>query len=226
MRSLVAALLVLTAAAPLQPQEQQPQQPQPSRAASCGETPALHQTREYYDAVVDGIYPPIPASRGITITIGEEKKLALHTDGEKFQLWTDTMDVHAKNVWDFLDELDNACSLPSDPADAVKLLNINWESRDLSEAQFEQLHEDFMSALSRYVPSVEERSAYFMKTKYLGGGVDAKYYRIVYDNSWQHFEIQDWDLPIDHRIDPMIDWVHELQKTAETSFHRPFGREK
>ncbi|MGH9741236.1 MAG: hypothetical protein ACRD51_02665, partial [Candidatus Acidiferrum sp.] len=89
---------------------------------------------------------------------------------------------------------------------------------------FEEIHTDFMTALNGYFSAVQERSAHFLKTKLQGGGVDASNYPIVYDNSWQHLKILDWDLPLDNRIDPMIDWIHKFQELAEQRFQRPVGQ--
>jgi hypothetical protein len=226
MRILLAGALALLWAAPLWPQGQQPQQTQPSQGANCGNTPALHQTTQYYDDVVRAIHPPFPASQGITILVGDEKKLVLHTDGEKFQLWTDTLDMPAKNIWTFLNDLDDACHLPLNPADVVGLLKVKWQSQEISRAEFERLHTDFMTALAQYASGVQKKSAYFLATRAEAFYLDASDYTIVYDNTYQHFQIQAPDVPDDHKVDPMIEWVHELQKAAEDSFHRPFGREK
>ena len=73
--------------------------------------------------------------------------------------------------WEFLADLAESCRLPADPADAVRLLNIRWESKQLQREQFESLHWDFMTALTEYVTTVRERSAYFMAKNLQGGGV-------------------------------------------------------
>jgi hypothetical protein len=155
-----------------------------------------------------------------------ETKLFLHTDGTKFEVWMGTAEVPGNNLWNFLEDLADSCRLPPDPASSVKLLNIRWKTNELQRTQFEQLHRDFATALSQYVTLVAERSSYFMKTQGHGGGVDASSYPIVYDNSWEHFTIQEWDLPVGGQTTPMIKWVHELQKFAEGQFHISLGRER
>ncbi|MGC2528616.1 MAG: hypothetical protein WA639_12770 [Candidatus Acidiferrum sp.] len=224
---LVILAIALCSTSPL-PSKQE-QKATPISGVSCENAARALVSGEYVYGALKHVWPPsFPTSGGIAVAVEVKPavKLLLHTDGTKFQLWTDTVDVPGGNVWDFLEKEAESCHLPPDPADAVKLLNISWESKELSKEQFDQLHRDFMTALSNYVLEVQERSAYFIRTKFLGGGVDASNYPIVYDNSWEHFEIIDWDIPIENRTDPMIRWVHELQKFAEERFHRTFGREQ
>jgi hypothetical protein len=59
-----------------------------------------------------------------------------------------------------------------------------------------------------------------------GGGVDASYYTIMYDNSWEHLEIDELDLPLDGQTSPMIKWVHDFQKLVEQTFHVSIGRKE
>lgn len=176
----------------------------------------------YGYAVMDHIWPStFGSSQGITIAVQftPEIKVFLHTDGTKSAVWIGVVRVPDKKMWDFLSDQAESCTLPPDPADAVKLLNIAWESKEVSQREFEQVHADFMAALSDYVSAVRKRSDHFMRTKLQGGGVDASNYPVVYDNSWQHFKIVAWDLPLDDHPDPMIQWIHGFQRFVEGKSH-------
>ncbi len=175
----------------------------------------------YGYSVLGHVWPPrFPVSRGITIAVQftPEVKVFLHTDGTTFELWRGTARVRGNNVWQFLEDQAASCRLPADPAEAVKLLKIRWESKQLKRDQFEQVHEHFMTALTGYVSTVQERSAFFMARSIMGGGVDVSRYPIVYDNSWEHFEIEELDLPIRGKTTPMMEWVHEFRNLAGQSF--------
>jgi hypothetical protein len=176
----------------------------------------------YGYAVMDHMWPSaFPVGRGITVAVQfrPEAKVLLHTDGTKFTLWMGTAQVPGNNLWEFLGDLADSCRLPPDPADAVKLLNMKWDVVDLQKKQFEQLHGEFMTALTDYVSTIRERASYFMATTRMGGGVDASVYTIVYDNSWQHIKIDEWDLPINGQITAMMKWVREFRSVAEGDFH-------
>jgi hypothetical protein len=180
----------------------------------------------YVFAVIRQVWPPtIPRGGGISIAVvlRPAQKVILHTDGSKFQLWIGNLHVPEGSVWVFLGNLADSCSLPADPAEAVKLLQMGWESRELQKPEFDRLHTDFMKALSQYVESVQERSRYFMAAKRYGGGVDASRYLIVYDNSWQHLEIDEWNLPINGKTTSMINFVKLLKSDAEQRFGRTLG---
>jgi hypothetical protein len=226
MRILVMGAFAVLCAAPFH--SQQAPVPQSNPGADCSWNPTLT-SDDYYDAVANRIWPPfLPRSQGITIAVGTEKKLLLHTDGQKFELITDTIDMPEKNVYWFIRDLDDSGRLPPDPADAFKLLKIQWETKEISRAEFDKLYGDFVAALSQYVSTVQETSASYMATKLWGGYVDAGYWLVVYDNTTQHFEIHAWDVPLDNKdkYDSMILWERELAKAAEDSFHRPVLGEK
>jgi hypothetical protein len=206
----------------------QPRPPQglPSANTLCEDQAHALSSGAYVFSVFAHVRPPaFPVSRGIAVAVQltSAQKLFLLSDGSKFQLWAGTARVPEEKVWSFLGNLADSCRLPADPADAVKLLNTRWESKELTRLQFEQLHNDFLTALSQYVSTVQERSNYFMATRFMGGGVDGSQYRIVYDNSWEHFEIEEWDLPINGQTRSMIQWVRQFQGVAEQSFQRTFG---
>jgi len=201
-------------------------QPRVQAKVSCKQIEHALASGLYGDAVINHIWPPaFGTSQGISIAVEftPEIKVFLHTDGNKSTVWTSTVRVPGNNTWGFLNNLADSCVLPPDPADAVKLLNVAWETKEVPQAQFGEVHADFMAALLEYISAVQERSDHFLRTKRQGGGVDASNYPVVYDNSWQHFEILDWDLPLDNRTDPMIEWIHRFQRFAEREFQRPLA---
>jgi hypothetical protein len=226
--SLLVLILALCWTSPLHSQRR-PEHGPVKVGVSCKAQSHALESGVYGFAVLEHVWPPaFPASRGITVAVQfrPEIKAFLHTDGSKFELWVGTADVPGNNVWEFLEDLADACHLPADPADAVKLLKIRWEAKELQRVQFEQLHKDFIASLTDYVSTVRERSAYFMATTGIGGGVDAAIYPIVYDNSWEHFEIEEWDLPINGQPGPMIKWLREFQSVAEQTFPKSFGKKE
>lgn len=212
--------LVLSWASPLLAQNRQPED-LPKGGVSCEEQRHALASGAYVDAALEHIWPEFPASRGITIAVGfrHEVKVFLHTDGVKFELWKGSANVPGNNIVEFLSTVADSCALPPDPAAAVKLLKIRWEVKELQRAQFDQLHGDFLTAATEYLSTVRERSSYFMATTMSGFAVDASNYPIVYDNSWEHFKIVEWNLPINGHTSPMVRWVHEFQTVAEQTFH-------
>jgi hypothetical protein len=209
--------------------QQGPQPGPPKAGVSCEDESHALESGVYVFAAVDHIWPPaFPTSRGITVAVqfSWEMKVFLHTEGGKFELWMGAAEVPGNNVWNFLGDLADSCRLPPDPADAVKLLKIRWEVKELQRPQFEQLHKDLMGALADYVSTVRERSAYFMTTNYMSFPIDAGAYTIVYDNTWEHFRIEEVDLPINGQTKPMIKWVHDFQNVAEQTFHRSLGKNR
>ncbi|MFZ0277105.1 MAG: hypothetical protein WA254_17140 [Candidatus Sulfotelmatobacter sp.] len=229
MKNLIFAL-TLCLATPLYSQRET-QQSGHKAALNCEEQEHALESGVYVYAVMDHIWvpgspPPVPVGNGITLAVQfwPEGKVFLHTKGTKFELWLGTPDVPGNNIWDFLEDAADSCKLPPDPAEAVKLLKVHWEVETLTREQFERLHGDFLAALTEYISTIRERSAYFMAKGLQGGGVDASGYRIVYDNSWEHVEIHELDLPIDGQPSPMIKWVREFQSAAEQTFHRQLGR--
>jgi hypothetical protein len=174
----------------------------------------------YYEAVLAQVGPPDWRKSLVRIVVGRETKLALWTDGETFKLWTDTVDIPQKNIGKFLLDLDRSCRLPADPAIAAGLVKIRWESRDLSAAQFDQIHRHFTVALSGYATAIQDRYGMMMETKLSVLHLDSEGYSVQYDNSYQHVELEVWNLN-DDRANSMIDWVHHLAKLGAESFHRP-----
>ena len=216
-KSFVIALL-LCAATPLNSGVRQ--QRTPVRNVNCEDMSHAIESGAYVYAAVKQIWPPsFGTAQGVSISVEVKPaiKVILHTADGKYELWMDSVGA-SKDVWQFLEDQANACRLPPDPSNAVKLLNVSWEHRDLSQAQFEKLHEHFLAALTAYIRSVSERSSYFMRTGFQGGGVDASTSQIVYDNSWQHLEITEWNLPIEGRTTPMNKWVQEFSLFADGTF--------
>src|SRR5208283_2533631 len=167
MRTFLAVALFLSisvlSSAQLKGQDPQPQLRR-NPAAVCGDQ-SQGLPDFYYDAVLSLIMPPEWKHGLIRVMVGGEIKLALWTDGEKFKLWTDKPDIAQKNIYQFLLDLDQTCRLPPDPRDAFELLKINWQSKDLSAAQFAQLHRDFTGALSKYVVWIQGRYAEMIATR-------------------------------------------------------------
>jgi hypothetical protein len=216
---MVVVLLALCWTSPLRSQ-QQPQSPAKA-TTSCEEQEGALKSMAYIDATEDQIWPAaFPLSRGITVAVelSYEAKAFLHTDGSKYELWLGTGQISGGKVVYFLEDLADSCRLPPDPADAVKLLNIHWEVKELSRSQFEQLHSSFMTALSQYSSLVRERSSYFMATMNFEIPLDASRYTIVYDNSWEHLKIEELDLPINGHTTSMIKWARAFKKTVEETF--------
>ncbi len=176
----------------------------------------------YYGGVVSLIQPPEWRHGLIRIMVGGEIKLGLWTDGQKFKLWTNKLDIAQKSINQFLLDLDQDCHLPPEPQDAFALLKITWESKDLSAAQFAQLHRGFTEALSKYAANMQGRYADMIATRTSIVSLDADAYSTIYDNSHEHVQIDATNQNSDP--DPIVDWARRLQKLAEESFHRPIWR--
>jgi hypothetical protein len=212
---------------------QQSQKGSPKLISNCAQQKNGLASGAYVDAVLrevrpPTVLPPSPVSAGIKVAVqfASQVKVFLYTDGHKFELLMGTANVPGNNVWSFLEDVADSCSLPPDPADAVKLLKIKWNTKELSQEEFVHLHADFMAALTSYISTVRERADHFMTKQISGGGVDASYYTIMYDNSWEHLEINELDLPLDGQTSPMIKWVHDFQKQVERTFHVSIGRKE
>lgn len=195
----------------------QQQRPRTNPPSACGDQ-SLGIPAFYYEAVVSHFEPPGFHKSLISIAEGAEIKVVLVTDGEKFELWTDTPNTPQENVNEFLLNLDQSCRLPPDPADAANLIKVKWESKELSSDQFAQLHRAFTTALSQYVVNAQNRYNSLIVTPMLSIYTDAIRYPIVYYNNQEHIEVEAWDIP----EDPIVAWVHKLKKLAEDKFHRPF----
>jgi hypothetical protein len=153
--------------------------------------------------------------------MGGERKLVLWTDGEKFMLWMNTPDIPQKSISAFLRDLDQSCHLPADPVNAAALIRTSWENKELSAAEFSQLHRNFTAALSQYVGTIQDRYSSITATRLVPIYVDSSFYRIVYDNHFEHIEIDAWNVLEPTKENLVVKWAHDLQKLAENSFRKP-----
>jgi hypothetical protein len=218
-RTFVFAAFILFSAVPLQTQQKHPHT---NPGKTCGDQSAG--LPDFYpEAVFAYIKPPGLERSVIRIVVGKSRKLVLWTNGEKFQLSTDTLDIPQENISGFLLDLDQSCRLPPDPKDAAALIKVNWEHKDLSAAQFAQLHNHFATALAQYVSKIRSRYSSQMSERKVLEYIHVEQFLIVYDNNFEHIEIGAWDLPENNVLNPMAAWVHELQKFATQIFHRQFG---
>jgi hypothetical protein len=224
MRIFVAVALILcgvVATSPLLNAQVSQAQARSNPAAPCGD-----QSRGlpdfYYDAVLSLIKPPEAHHHLVQIMAGGEIKLVLWTDGQKFKLWTNKLVTPQKNIGQFLLDLDQDCRLPPDPQDAFALLKMTWESKDLSAAQFAQLHLGFTEALAKYGANIQGRYAEMIATRTSVVFFEADAYSIIYDNSYEHVQMHATNRNDD--LDPIVDWARRLQKIGEDGFQRPFWR--
>lgn len=200
------------------------QQPQFNPGTTCGrQSKGLPDF--YYETVVRQIRPPEWPRSLIRISLGGERKLVLMTDGEKYELWTDTPDVPQGSIGEFLANLNESCRLPADPGKAVALISFKWETKELSRSKFEQLHLGFTRAVSAFASKAQRRYASLIKTKMGTIHLDSSYFQIVYDNDHEHIELGAWLDNADKTMDPVVKWSRDLNSVGRESFHRPFGRE-
>jgi hypothetical protein len=193
-----------------------------NREASCiNQRKGVPQS--YLVAVLAQINPPGWDQGLVKITMGAERKLALWTDGEKFRLWMDSPELPQKSISAFLRDLDESCHLPSNPLDAAALIRVTWESTELSAVEFSRIHHSLMSALSQYVDKVRDRYNSITETRLIPIYVDSSSYRIVYDNHFEHIEIEAWNVSEPTEENLLIKWAHDLQKLAQGSFRKPGG---
>ncbi len=215
----LAATFTFLMAAPMQPEYKQVRT---NPGSKCGNK--SRGLPDFYDtAVFERIEPPDWRKSLIRIAVGQTIQLDLWTDGEQFKLWTDT--PTPRNIEKFLLDLDQSCRLPADPAEAAALIKVKWESAELSSAQFAQIHQGFTTALSQYTSSTQGRYSTMMESRLKVIYLDSILFRIVYDNSYEHIEVQVWNDPKQGQNKPMLDWIHQLLTLAEANFHRPFKPE-
>ena len=176
----------------------------------------------YDQAVLDAIKPPVEQGKRqlITIMVGREKPIVLQSDGEKFAIRTATPQITQKNIYAFLDDLNDSCRLPADPDDAIKLIPVKWESEDLTADEFGRLHSDFSKALLQYVSNIADKYRSIIASRMTLIFLDSTCYSIAYDNQNNadlKIEVCEGDKP----PNPMVEWVHGLHVFAESKFHRP-----
>jgi hypothetical protein len=212
----VAATLWVLSAAPLRAQDHRPR----SNSGTVCADKNRGLPDYYYETLLAHITPPNWERSLIRIMIvSGERKLALWTDGETFKLWTATPDIRQKTIADFLFRLGEKCVLPADPTEAVALAKIKWDSTELSAEQFAKIHADFVNALSQFVSSAGGRYDETMKSREGILYLHTVLYRVTYDNDYEPIEISVWNVPDQH--EPMLAWIHQLQKLGEDSFHHP-----
>jgi hypothetical protein len=175
----------------------------------------------YYTAVLETIKPPHWEKALNRITVGSEKKIVLLTNGEKFLLWAETPDIPKQynNIDDFLMHLAVECRLPADPENAAGLIKINWESKELTEAEYTRLHREFTDAVAKYVSQIQRRYPEMLATRTWVQYCDTSRYTIVYDNWFEHIAVEAWNVPA---VD-LVKWVYQIHKLAEDSVHKSFG---
>lgn len=214
-RLILAAVFILIASVPI---ESQLKGNRTNPASTCGDDSAG--IPDFYDtAVFDQLHPPDWEKSLIRISVGNQRKLVLWTDGEKFKLWTDT--VTPGNIEKFLHDLDRDCRLPPNPAAVTAFLKVKWESVDLSPAEFARIHREFTSASAQYVSKAQGRYNLMMQTKLRSIWLDAIEYTVVYDNNDEQYQVK--VIENSKEYGAMLDWIHGLQMLAERSFHRHFG---
>jgi len=212
------ALFVLLAL----PQSAHQNQAPPKSPQACPHKDGWTIPDEYYFRVIDGIHAPGETHTLLHIKVGGEIKLVLWTDGDKFSLSTNVLDIPAKNIGAFLLDLDHACKLPPDPRDALALINFRWEDKEMSAAQFAKFHDGLFSAAAQYISKARDRYPILLSERLISFPVDVWQYRIIYENSYEHIELDPYDISEDGKVDPIVLWVHDLKDFASASFHRDF----
>jgi hypothetical protein len=215
LRILTVAALLLFVTGPLPAQE--PAQTNPGTV--CGDR-SKGLPDFYYEDVIAHIEPPDWKKSLIKIILGQNNRLALWSEGKTFTLWRGTPEITQKSIGNFLLDLDQSCRLPAAPAAAAALIKVKWESSDLSSPLFEKLHRDFTEALSHYVAKTQDRYDGLIATRLRVVHLDAEGYSVVYDNSYEHLELEVWNMN-DEPINSMLSWVQQLQRLAEGKFKRP-----
>jgi len=216
LRLVVSTAIIIFAGTGLQAQEQKSQT---NPGSACAEQ-SKGVPDFYYDAALKDITPPNWVKSLVRISVGGEIKLDLWTDGQKFLLWTNT---NPQTVGDFLNGLDQSCSLPSDPSEAVTLMKVHWESTEISPEEFANLHRTFTSALMKYTSMMQSRYSSAIENRLSSVHLDAEGYPILYDNSHERVELFAWNESNQRPLNPLINWVHRLQRLAEDRFHRSFS---
>lgn len=220
MRFLVATVLLLL---PLSLHSSKAPRAQSSPGLPCGsQSQGLPDT--YQSAVQAQLRPPEWKNSLVKIILGGDTKLALWTDGERYRLWTSTVESPEGSLGALLSRLNDSCALPADPVEAAALVKVKWESIDLSAEQFASLHREFVRAASQYVSRMQDRYSSMMASRLMTVHLEAEGYSIEYDNSYQHIVLEVWNMN-DEPANPMLEWVHGLEKLAAASFRRRIWRQ-
>ena len=188
----------------------QPSQIRPDGGVKCGNAkdgipPA------FYQAVIASVKPPEWKHPLISVTLVDERNVVLATDGKKFKLWSSAPDIPHATISEFLRDLDQSCRLPADPAEAARMLKTKWKSKELSAVEFNELHREFVTALTQYIANIPTRYHSIMKEGTVGVYVDTALYTVTYDNSENHVELEVWDDPKPAYQKALVRWLRKLK---------------
>ena len=124
-----------------------------------------------------------------------------------------------ENIFKTLQRLEDTCQLPGDPAEALRMLNVQWEIRVIDASQFERLHRGFTEALKAYVLDSQSRYRSVLDGN-IGFMLDAEGWDVTYDNDgFEHFYVtaaarKDKD----GKLLPLPLWAHDTVDFAESLF--------
>jgi hypothetical protein len=178
-------------------------------------TPVVSQW--YVQAVLDLLAPPEPPSSrpliSISITSTQQPKLVLRTNGKIYEMFRGSP---AQDVYKSLDEIDKACRLPSDPAQAVKLYPIKWDRAVITTALFEQTHRAFMASLLKCTRDLQGDYTSLLRSGVSYISFHTPEYKIIYDNGSVHLEITSDETDAKNKQDnSMLAWVHMIEQMAK-----------
>jgi hypothetical protein len=186
---------------------------QQPNVASCQDQGGGHAEHWYYQAVWDQILPPDNPKSSIVIILSvylDSKLVLRETNEATFELLRLSS---SRSIFKTLHDLDQSCSLPANPTEAVKLLQARWEKVEISRVQFEKLHREFTASLSEYVLDIRRRHSGHEGIIILHG----KEYDITYDNDgYEHIEVLVNDgSDSSGKAFPLSIWAHELLALSE-----------
>jgi hypothetical protein len=159
----------------------------------------------------------------ITITIGDnyQRKFVLraknhsHFEVRRFE--------PKENIFKTLHQLEDTCQLPGDPAEALRMLDIQWETREIDASQFEKFHRGFTEALKAYVLDSQTRYRSVLDGD-IGSMLDGDGWDVAYDNhGFEHiYVIAAARKDKNGKLLPLPLWAHDTVDFAESLFaHRP-----
>ena len=203
---------------------------QDSSSNVCNGERNWHPGHWYYQEVWDHILPEDKPNSVIVITISAyfDSKLILRAkDKNRFEL---LRLEPSPNLFQSLDDLDKSCRLPADPMEAIKLLNIRWETTEISSSLFENLHRGLTAALTEYIADSQNRH----KSILADGGVvilHGREYDITYDNDgYEHIQVEVNDgTDTSGKTFPLSGWVRATIIFSEDRFRAvggPYVQEK
>src|SRR5271157_3273231 len=189
--------------------------------APCNGNGNGHPEHSYYQTVWDDILPSGKPNPVIVITMSNyfHSKLVMRAqDSKRFELFRL---ARPESLFKSLDDLGATCRLPLNPLEAVKLLDVHWETVEISSSQFDRLHRDFTAALTAYVADSQRRYG----TVLVEGGIMILHgteYDISYDNDgYEHIAVEVNDgTDLSGRAFPLSNWAHEFMAFSEESFQK------